>query len=452
MTYQHTPWAFISALICLFSLTLGGIGVRRYWRQARSPELLGFIAFMCALAVTQFGVTMSYLTLIPESQLFWANFVNVIGLCGAAYALLWFALAYAGHTDFINRWTLGFVVFHLLVNITVVVAFPEFLYDANGLTTLDPVTVFGFTVEQWQFLDRTLKPPFRLFQLYVYCLVLLSGGILVRYILRRRPQLARGQILALLLGLGVPIGYNTLLFVGYISPAVNFTTQSLVVTSAAFAVAVFRYRLLEPAPVGRQQLVETMTDPVVMIDSDGCAVDCNRAARTLVDAPERWHGMTAKAFFEPFAEEMAWTEEGLPEASELTVDGDETRFLDVQVSRLRVDGTSRLGRVLVCRDITDQHQQRQQLERKNDQLDQFRSVLSHDLRNPLNVASGNVLLLRDQYDDDRLATVDEALERRRRLSRKPLSWLATGRVLPTPNLWRWRRSSRIAGGWSKPRT
>ena len=44
-------------------------------------------------------------------------------------------------------------------------------------------------------------------------------------------------------------------------------------------------------------------------------------------------------------------------------------------------------------------------------LEEFTSVVSHDLRNPLNVASGNVELAREDCDSDRLDAADDALHR-----------------------------------------
>jgi len=51
------------------------------------------------------------------------------------------------------------------------------------------------------------------------------------------------------------------------------------------------------------------------------------------------------------------------------------------------------------------------LKRQNERLDEFTSVVSHDLRNPLSIAQGNIGLLRGEYDDDRIETVDNALTR-----------------------------------------
>ncbi|MFB6097138.1 MAG: sensor histidine kinase [Haloferacaceae archaeon] len=52
-----------------------------------------------------------------------------------------------------------------------------------------------------------------------------------------------------------------------------------------------------------------------------------------------------------------------------------------------------------------------QLRRQRDRLDQFASVLAHDLRNPLGVATGYLQLARERGDEDAFARVDSALAR-----------------------------------------
>ena len=72
--------------------------------------------------------------------------------------------------------------------------------------------------------------------------------------------------------------------------------------------------------------------------------------------------------------------------------------------------------VAVGNDVTEQRQKEQQLRQQNDRLDRFSKVLSHDLRNPLNVAKGRLQLLQETRDTDldpegHLAAVDRALDR-----------------------------------------
>ncbi|WP_257298974.1 ATP-binding protein [Haloarchaeobius sp. FL176] len=60
-------------------------------------------------------------------------------------------------------------------------------------------------------------------------------------------------------------------------------------------------------------------------------------------------------------------------------------------------------------------EQRERLMRQNDRLDEFASVLAHDLRNPLNVGEGSFELYRETGDEDAAADVEYAFGRMREL-------------------------------------
>ncbi|SEV94448.1 GAF domain-containing protein [Halobacterium jilantaiense] len=62
-------------------------------------------------------------------------------------------------------------------------------------------------------------------------------------------------------------------------------------------------------------------------------------------------------------------------------------------------------------EITDRKERERELERQNDRLEEFASIVSHDLRNPLNVARGYVELAEETKSDEHFERVDEALER-----------------------------------------
>lgn len=63
------------------------------------------------------------------------------------------------------------------------------------------------------------------------------------------------------------------------------------------------------------------------------------------------------------------------------------------------------------KDISARKQREQQIKRQNERLENFASIVSHDLRNPLNVAQGYIDLLQEDIDRDELALVDNALDR-----------------------------------------
>lgn len=66
----------------------------------------------------------------------------------------------------------------------------------------------------------------------------------------------------------------------------------------------------------------------------------------------------------------------------------------------------------VARDISDRERREEKLRQQKERFEEFASVVSHDLRNPLNVARGNVELLETQYaESDHVESIARSLER-----------------------------------------
>ena len=73
------------------------------------------------------------------------------------------------------------------------------------------------------------------------------------------------------------------------------------------------------------------------------------------------------------------------------------RYLEMSVQIISYDGgVAHLGS---ARDVTARRERKRKVERQNERLKEFASVVSHDLRNPLNVAQGHVELAKDTGED-----------------------------------------------------
>ncbi|MFO8115985.1 MAG: PAS domain-containing sensor histidine kinase [Halorubrum sp.] len=104
-------------------------------------------------------------------------------------------------------------------------------------------------------------------------------------------------------------------------------------------------------------------------------------------------------------------EAGTVEYEFLTADGD--RFpVEMRFNRFAgEEGVSDLDRVGVIRDVRERKQREETLRRKNERLEEFASIVSHDLRNPLSVAEGRLELAREECDSEHLDAVADAHER-----------------------------------------
>ncbi|WP_440988983.1 PAS domain S-box protein [Haloarchaeobius baliensis] len=69
------------------------------------------------------------------------------------------------------------------------------------------------------------------------------------------------------------------------------------------------------------------------------------------------------------------------------------------------------GTAGVVRDVTERKARQERLRRQNERLDEFASVVSHDLRNPINVASASLDIYRENGDERYLDDIETAHER-----------------------------------------
>jgi PAS domain S-box-containing protein len=167
------------------------------------------------------------------------------------------------------------------------------------------------------------------------------------------------------------------------------------------------YLLDHPAELHR------ILDTIEVIDVNRNAVEYYGAA-SKADLVENLDRLFTDRAYEVAAAELAAVAEGATRFRGDTVyrriDGERhDEMLDLYVPDAAADDYSRV--FVTGTDITDRKQKERELLRERDRLDEFASFVSHDLRNPLSVAAGNLELLREECESDRLAAIDRALDR-----------------------------------------
>jgi len=214
----------------------------------------------------------------------------------------------------------------------------------------------------------------------------------------------------------LPVAFNV---VGYTTPRlVDMTYEPIGV--AAFAVGVL-YVFTERFQAIR--LAGEVDDPVVFVDENDRLRDANEKARELFPALDGADGdLLADA-----VPDVAAAVDGDDGVLELDVGG-RTRYFLVTANPFSV-GATRLGRMLLFSDVTRSERHRRELERQNERLGQFASIVSHDLRNPLNVAKGRLEIAREGRDDENLAAVANAHERMEKLIEDVLALARQGETI-----------------------
>jgi signal transduction histidine kinase len=199
---------------------------------------------------------------------------------------------------------------------------------------------------------------------------------------------------------GLPVVVD---LIGYTSPVlIDMTYEPIGV--AIFAVSIAFVYLDRFDAV---QLASERDTPIIALDRDSNVRDTNHAARTLFPSLATANGSSIEAVL-PTIPDRLESDDPILKVEE----SDGTRYFRVTETPY---GTTKsgLGSTLIFTDVTESEESRQELERQNDRLEQFASLVSHDLRNPLNVAQGNLELLQEDLppDKEHAAEIEDAHRR-----------------------------------------
>jgi len=174
-----------------------------------------------------------------------------------------------------------------------------------------------------------------------------------------------------------------------------------------------------------EALLNNAEDAIFFVDVDASDSDITFEFDRLSPAYERQTGLTTEevrgepprnVFGEKQGTELeanyhrcVKSREPISYQEELRVN-EEAQIWQTNLAPVLTDGeVSRL--VGITRNVTNRVDRERQLRRQKERLDEFASVISHDLRNPLNVAQGRGTILAEQTESDHLAPLLRSLNR-----------------------------------------
>ncbi|EMA09756.1 PAS domain S-box-containing protein [Haloarcula vallismortis] len=237
----------------------------------------------------------------------------------------------------------------------------------------------------------------------------------------------------------LPLGDHGVLLIGSSEvSAFDDTDVTLAQTLSVHATAALnrldRDRQLREEREFIDQALDTLDDLFYVIDADGGLRRWNERIPEVTGYSDDEIGDMAVADFFPDDEHNAieaaidktrTTGRVTVEAEILTADGERIPYEFAGTRLTDTDGAI-AGTVGIGRDISQRRAYERRLERQNERLDEFTSIVSHDLRNPLTVAEGNLELARAERDSDALDKVSRAHERMRALIEDLLAFARAG--------------------------
>jgi PAS domain S-box-containing protein len=274
MRWQITPYSYLLLVAAAISAAL----VFYAWRRRGTIGAETLALLMAGLCIWAGGYALELSSADLPMKIFWAK-VEYIGIVTVPVAWLAFALQYTGREGRLTGRNLALLC--ALPLVTLLLAWTneahELVWSSTGLDEDGPFPALEVDHGTWFWVHLS----------YSY-LLLMIGTILLISMLTHSPHLYRKQNLALLLAVLVPWVGNGVYVLG-LSPVPNLdlTPFAFLLSGMAIALSLFRFRLLDVVPVARENVIEGMTDGVVVLDLQDRVVDINPAA-------ERFLGCSAR--------------------------------------------------------------------------------------------------------------------------------------------------------------
>ena len=279
-----------------------------------------------------------------------------------------------------------------------------------------------------------LKPVGLVALLCVYTVLLVTFVLLGRFLLQTR-NLYRKQA-AVIFAVTLAITLSSVGFVAGVSlhPRLDVTPILFVVQAVGIGVALYYYDFLDVEPMAAHTLLKEMADPVFVVDSRDRLVDWNSAGDAYIESGGDDRRSLDDIAIPDLPAALTSTDgdsdSGVTTVTTTTPDSarDPITF-DVRTTPIEDRYDILRGRAVVLRDVTTQAQHKRALETQNERLEEFTGVVSHDLRNPLQVIDSRIELAKQTGDRSHLDSASEATRRMEELLDNLLDLAREGRML-----------------------
>jgi PAS domain S-box-containing protein len=213
----------------------------------------------------------------------------------------------------------------------------------------------------------------------------------------------RQQIVLMVAGALIPLlGHTVYLARVYPVPGLDLTPFSFGLSAVLLATGLFRFGLLDLQPIATREVLNYLSDGVVVLDAAGRVMDLNPAARRVLGLDDDAVGRPAPAILQAQGALHGSAPDQMPEPVQIG-SGEQRRWYQVTFSLLR-DGSQRVvGRVALLHDVTDEHL----LQKLRSDLT---NMLIHDLSNPLSAMQMALEMVQPQGSEQPLLSGREARE------------------------------------------
>ena len=239
-----------------------------------------------------------------------------------------------------------------------------------------------------------------------FILVIMSAGMVLGEWMNSSQKVRKMQALFILISIATSSILGITKVLDLVPPYFDPTPIGWTLSGVLFAISIKRYQFLQLSPAAQNQALNEIQDIVILLNPENAVADANRAA---IDTIGVVVGMTKEELQNHIPELTVANDTGT-QTVEINIHN-KNRIFDKQSSTLKY-GHGAEGRIIILRDITELTNKERELQQQNDRLDEFVNEVTHDLRSPLNVATGYLELTQQEVGPmDSLDEIQDAHQR-----------------------------------------
>ena len=255
-------------------------------------------------------------------------------------------------------------------------------------------------------LDYDLGPLVYFHSIYAYLLIYLGMYILVRASLRTN-YLIKKKFLILVAAVCIPLLANILYILNIMDSKLDLTPVAFSTTGFVLSYMLFDKIPFDLIPIARDLLIDRMILGVLVIDNSGRIVDINKSLKTLL-------GGSFEDYIGEMYNEIIQLE--IVQGKNIYEINQNEKYFDINIDPIQIQKTT-IGSILFIRDVTEKKVAEEEKKKLMDELivqvetkNRFISIISHDLRSPMQGFLGMTDLLQNNLSEMSNIEIKEIIE------------------------------------------